>query len=291
MSVHTVLKNSRFCLLVCGLLLVSVGCSQNSPAQQLAAAQPGDPIRVLVVTATQGFRHREAIDATKVVLPELAARTELEIEITEDLDALTAENLGRFDVLFIANATLRAEPRENTPAAIQATRTDQVERPVTLAQQQAIVDFVRSGKGLAVAHSGLDAFYGWDEYKEMVGGGLFISHPWTQRVRINVEQPAHPVVAHFGDHFWLHDEIYVLDTNPRSTSTVLLSLDVESAGRADGHRDAQADDYPISWVRGYGDGQVFVTKLGHFGDVWRGPGYLEHILEGIRYAAGRTPAP
>jgi type 1 glutamine amidotransferase len=269
-------------------LLLMVGCApavQADPAPDPAR----DPIRVLVVTATQGFRHTEAIDVAKQVLPQLAERTEFDFVITEDVGALDAENLRQFDVLFFANSTLRAEPRQRTPAAVEATRTERVANPVTLAQQQAIVDFVRSGKGLAVAHAGLDAFYGWDEYKEMVGGGLFISHPWTQQVRIQVERPTHPVVAHFGDSFTLRDEIYVLDTNPRSTSTVLLALDIESAGRADGHRDAQRDDYPMSWVRRYGEGRVFATKLGHFGDVWSNPDYLEHLLQGMRYAAGRFP--
>ena len=249
-----------------------------------------EPIRTLVVTTTHGFRHTDAIEATREVLPQIASSTEFEFEITEDLSALTPENLANYDLLFLANATLRAQPAEQTEAAIEATRTAEVANPVTLQQQQAIADFVRSGKGLVVAHAGLDALYGWDEYREMVGGGLFESHPWTQSVRIKVEDEENASVDHFGDSFWIRDEIYVLDENPRWNSHVLTSLDMASVGERVGSADATRDDYPMSWLRRHGEGRVFATKLGHFGDVWRSPGFLQHLVTGMRQAAGREPA-
>jgi cytochrome c len=58
----------------------------------------------------------------------------------------------------------------------------------------------------------------------------------------------------------------------------------------DGHADVTRDDYPISWIRNYGQGKVFVTVLGHFGDVWRNPAFIQHVTQGIRMAAGRVPA-
>src|SRR5690606_6768583 len=73
-------------------------------------------------------------------------------------------------------------------------------------------------------------------------------------------------------------------------SRVLLSLNMPSVGVEVGSPDATRDDYPISWVREYGAGRVFATKLGHFGDIWRNPAFLEHLLEGMRQAAGRVPA-
>ena len=269
-------------------LLLAASCTSIEAAPD--APQRPAPLRVLVVTATHGFRHVEAIDAAKEVLPSLEQTTEFDFEITEDLGALTPENLARFDLLFFANSTLRAEPHAKTPDAVARTRTGKIARPVTLAEQRAVVEFVRAGKGLVVAHAGLDAFYGWDDYKEMVGGGLFVSHPWTKRVRVNVDEPSNPAVDHLGDHFWIRDEIYVLDTSPRRSSRVLLSLDIASAGDADGHKDANRGDYPISWIRRYGKGRVFATKLGHFGEIWRNPAYQEHLLDGMRIAAGRLPA-
>jgi len=35
---------------------------------------------------------------------------------------------------------------------------------------------------------------------------------------------------------------------------------------------------------------VFATLLGHFGDVWHRPDFLQHVLTGLRIAAGTVPA-
>ena len=50
----------------------------------------------------------------------------------------------------------------------------------------------------ALALSGVDAFYGSKGYREMIGGGLFKAHPWTQLVRLDVEDPANAAVSHLG---------------------------------------------------------------------------------------------
>ena len=161
---------------------------------------------------------------------------------------------------------------------------------ITETQQTAIMDFLRSGKGIAIAHSGLDALYHWDDYRAMVGGGLFTSHPWTQSVRITIDEPDSPAVAHFGEDFWIRDEIYVLDENPRWNSRVLMSLDMASVVAEDPIAGTERNDYPISWIRNHNGGRVFVTKLGHFADVWKTPAFLEHILQGMRMVAGRIDA-
>lgn len=255
----------------------------ESLAEAIAAPAGAEPVRVLMFTATQGFRHKEAIEAQHALVEEIEGATEFEFEVSEDLNALTPENLARYDVLFLANATLGLRrPKEETDTAS--------ENLVSEAQREAIRSYVAGGGGLAVAHAGLDAFHRWPTYKEIIGSGTFESHPWTQPVKINIEEPDHPAVAHMGDSFWIRDEIYILDQNPRWNSRVLLSLDMPSAGVTPGSADASRDDYPISWVKPYGEGRVFVTKLGHFGDVWRNPLILRHMLQGLRIAAGTLPA-
>ncbi len=365
---------------------------------QLANAMRTDDaetIRVLTVTATHGFRHQAAIDKLKALIPELNRATEFEFDVTENVADLNTANLAEYDVLFLANATLRVdEPTEDavtdpnelvfepgnwrnfsakihtperdipgrialsgTPdnlsglvdfgtgisriedvtltgkrltmqwyarADIGAVRTElnlsdegfegllhiadqsiqvsgtvadiaaqqewEVANPVTADHRAAISEFVNNGGGLAVAHAGLDALYGWGEYRRMVGGGLFESHPWTQIVTVNVEDPHHAATLHLGDALELRDEIYVLDRNPRWQSHVLASLDLASVGIAQGPADATRSDFPISWVRRHGAGRVFATKLGHFPDVWTNASFLRHLLQGMRVAAGRIEA-
>ena len=241
-----------------------------------------EPINVLMVTATHGFRHGPAIEMSHQMAMEVSQMDEFNIDVTEDVNDFNTEKLSNYDVLFFANSTLRLVDSESDEEGSESW--------VTPEQQNAIQEFVRSGKGIAVAHAGLDAFYKWDWYKEMVGGGLFVSHPWTQNVGITVEEPSHPGVAHFGEHFEIHDEIYVLDTNPRWTSRVLASLDMQSVGVEEGPSDPSENDHPISWVRKHDGGDVFVTALGHFPEVWQHEGFQTHILQGLRMVAGRVPA-
>ncbi len=155
---------------------------------------------------------------------------------------------------------------------------------------EAIMAFLAQGKGIAVAHAGLDALYHSADYRAMVGGGLFDSHPWTQSVRALVEDSDTPATRHLGEDLWVHEEIYVLDVNPRWNSKVLLSLDTETVELTESVAGPEQNDYPLSWIRMHNGGRVFVTALGHFADTWRTPSFAEHILQGIRMAAGHTDA-
>ena len=184
---------------------------------------------------------------------------------------------GGFSIAFTGEE-LEAEPEE------VFTET------ITPEQQDAIIEFLRDGKGIAVAHAGLDALYNWPEYREIVGGGLFDSHPWTQSVRITVDDPTNPATRHLGEDMWIRDEIYVLDENPRWTSRVLLSLGMDSVEPTGDIAGDERNDYPISWIREHLGGRVFVTKLGHFADVWKTPAFQEHVVQGLRIAAGRVEA-
>jgi len=257
------------------VLTLLAACSEPVIPRELMASlsvpEDRSPIRVLVVTTTHGYRHKSAINTAKALFPQLEKASEFDFTVTESLEDL--ENIDRYDVLFFANSTLRLAP--------------ETEDGLTSSHQTAILDFIRNGGGFVGAHSALDACYGWDAYRELVGGGLFHSHPWTQRVRIDNEALEHPLSAHLGKSFELKDEIYLLDANPRPTSQVLLSLDATSVDLAALPAEITRTDIPISWTRSMGDGRIFMTKLGHFPEVWLDPAFLEHLLQGLRFAAGR----
>ena len=269
------LRLTTFCIMA---LSACAGRGQGAPA---------GPIRVLVVTATQGFRHTEAINASRERLQQVGTGSEFKFVFTEDPAELNATNLAQYDVLFINNATLRIPPVN--PADSASRREVRwpaagIANPVTRDQQEAIAAFVRDGKGLVAIHSGVDAFYGWREYREMVGGGLFKSHPFTQVARVTVVDQSNPAVSHFGPSVSFKEEYYYLDQNPRPNSHVLLTLDLTSVN------DTTHTDHPLAFIRRYGKGRVFVNVLGHFGDTWKRDDYFTSVLQGIRIAAGRVAA-
>ncbi len=245
------------------------------------------PIRVLVVTATQGWRHTEPIDVSKERFKALDSSAGFRFDYTEDPATLTANKLSQYDVLMLDNSTLRIAPNGvSDSASLAALRwpPNGLANAVTRDQQNAIASFVRGGRGLVVLHSGIDAFYGWPEYREMVGGGLFERHPFTREARVTIEDPKDPSVSHLGSSVKYKEEYYYLDHNPRPTSHVLASLDLTSVG------DTTRTDHPLMFIRRYGRGRVYVNLLGHFGDTWKRDDYFTSVLQGIRIAAGRIPA-
>ena len=246
------------------------------------------PIRVLVITATQGFRHTEGINASIERLKAVEPTSGMQFDFTEDPGTLNAANLAKYDVLFINNATLRiAIPANSDSAARQAARwpkTGDIPAAIRRDQLDAITSFVRDGKGLVAIHSATDALYGSADYREMVGGGLFRSHPFTREARVIIEDAKNPAVAHMAPSVMFKEEYYYLDQNPRLTSHVLAHLDLTSVN------DTTRTDHPSTFIRHYGRGRVYVNLLGHFGDTWRRQDYLDGVLQGIRIAAGTVPA-
>lgn len=271
----------------------TVANAPNSVGELVATRDQRPPIKVLMVTATHGWRHTYGIEGAVELMRELEKTTELRVDTTENLANLNSANLANYDLLFFANTTLRINPKDTTQAALRAVRLRApIPNAVTPEQQQAILDFVRGGKGIVLAHAALDANYGWDEYREMAGGGLFWAHPWTAHLRVINEAKSNPATRHLDDKFWIREEFYILDKSPRATSRVLLSLDNSSFGSPNMGRlpEPENSDHPVSWTRTYGQGRVFATILGHFRDTWQRPEFVQHLLTGMRMAAGRPIA-
>ena len=81
------------------------------------------------------------------------------------------------------------------------------------------------------------------------------------------------------------DELYNFRSNPRGRVHVLATLDERTyTGGTMGY------DHPIAWCQSYGGGRSFYTGLGHTEASYSEPLFRQHLLGGIRYAAGAVPA-
>jgi type 1 glutamine amidotransferase len=224
------------------------------------------PLRVLLVTATAGFHHSSIATAQEVV-PRLGAEqggyvTTL-VREAEDVGAITAERLAETDVVFLANTS--------------------GELPLDEGQKRALAAFVANGGGFVGTHSATDTFYEWPEYGRLVGA-YFKEHPWTQEVRVAVEDTGHPIVQGLGlsDGFVAMEEVYTFRTDVRANVQVLLSLDVASVGLRPG-----SADHPLAWVSPFGAGRAFYLALGHFDEMWEDARFQGLLVNGIRWAGGR----
>ncbi len=186
---------------------------------------------------------------------------------------------GLFSTVTTARSTLiNAKELEKYNVIVMATTGD---LGWTDEQKQALLDFVRGGKGFVGIHNATDTYYEWPEYGEMVGG-WFAGHPWTQEVKINVEDTAHPATAMLGESFTVYDEIYTFKSWDREKTHVLMSIDNSSVDLAKGNREDH--DYAMGWCHDYGKGRVIYTALGHPDALWDQPWFLEHILACIKWA-------
>jgi type 1 glutamine amidotransferase len=246
--------------LIAGALLLFAACNDRSGNP--AGPNPpggGAPVRVLMLTATAGFRH-DSIAAARDVMTSLdAAHADLTLTLSEDVSAIGAGPLTAYDVVFFALTT--------------------GELALGNAQKQALLEFVNAGGGFIGAHSATDTLYDWPEYGRLIGA-YFKEHPWTTTASVVVEDTAHPTTAGLGGSFSIREEFYTFRENPRPLVHVLLRLDAASVGAA--------GDYPLAWSRTSGAGRVYYNALGHFSETWRDARFQQQILAAVRWS-GRRP--
>ncbi len=229
------------------------------PAPSLASEHFG----VLVVGATAGYRHDSiptAIETIRRLGEESGAYGVTVLPEVADLVVLSADSLAQHSVVVFASTS--------------------GELPLDETQKTALLSFITAGGGFIGVHSATDTFYAWPEYGELTGA-YFREHPWTQEVRVNVEDATHPTTHMLPSTLTLTDEIYVFrsDVRARPNTRILLSLDASSVGAV--------GDFPLVWCSPYGAGRVLYNALGHFDAVWHDSLFRAHLLAAIRWTAGR----
>jgi type 1 glutamine amidotransferase len=236
----------------------ALGCTRQAatPTTPTAPAPTGPTIRVLMLTATAGFRH-DAIATARDVLTALAPTSGFTVSATEDLSRISAAGLSDIDVVMFALTS--------------------GELPFTTAQRAALVDAIHGGKGFIGIHSATDTLYEFPDYGRLVGA-YFKEHPWTQQGRVIVEDASHPA-AGVRDPFTLEEEFYTFQENPRPRVQVLMRLDAASVGAS--------GDYPLVWAHSFGNGRAYYNALGHFPATWRDLRFQAQLVAAIRWTGNR----
>jgi hypothetical protein len=237
-------------------LACAIACKQPAPASPTAPTPTGPTVRVLMLTATAGFRH-DAIATAREVLTGLAPSSGFTISATEDLSRISAAGLSDADVVMFALTS--------------------GELPFTPEQRTALIDAIAGGKGFVGIHSATDTLYEFPDYGRLVGA-YFKEHPWTQQGRVIVEDASHPA-AGVRDPFILEEEFYTFRDNPRGRVQVLMRLDAASV--------SASGDFPLVWAHTFGGGRAYYNALGHFPATWRDSRFQAQLIAAIRWTAGR----
>tara|TARA_B100000900_G_C20385419_1_gene636297 strand:- start:36 stop:848 length:813 start_codon:yes stop_codon:yes gene_type:complete len=242
-------------------------------APNVASVKPKKERHVLVYSKPSGFKHNSIPTGVKG-LRVLAEKTNaFNATFTLETNEFTASGLKKYDAIIFNNTT-----------HVQKAFTEKFQR-------DAILNFIKEGKGFIGFHSASDGgMTQWQEYTDMIGG-CFAGHPWNAGGKwpFFVEDVDHPVNQAFKEEeFMFSDEIYQYKSYDRSKLRILIGLD---SLKTDKKGNSKTNDYPVSWVRSYGKGRVFYSNFGHNKATWWTPFLLQHFLDGIQWAIGDIKGP
>jgi len=275
---------------VFGALVLAASLAVPACAQQA-------PKKLLFLTHAGLYKHTSLANAEAAVTawgPDngfevTALKGYLQSRDQIDLSMVTAEYLSQFDgVMMMTNGNL----------------------PMSPAQRQALVDFVRNGGGFIGVHNASLTFYDFPEFGEMLGAYFRRAIQQGHLFVLKIEDRAHPATRMLGPSWPIVDELYQFGTAPwradrpeenvdvlfgnhipmgfsRDRVHVLMSIDTELTDLDGLEEIVRGGDYPQSWVREYGRGRSFYTSLGHRDDIWTSdPVFRAHVVGGIRWALG-----
>jgi cytochrome c len=222
-------------------------------------------IKILVFSKTEGFRH-ESIAAGKVALAKLAKEKGFEASFTEDAAEFKEVNLKKYNAVLFLNTTGDVLNNE---------------------QQSSFERYIQAGGGYVGIHAATDTEYDWPWYGQLAGA-YFLDHPMTpsnvQKGKFIVTKKDHWATKGMPDEFERADEFYSFkDISPKIN--VVLNIDEKSyiGGK-------NPDFHPMSWYQEFDGGRSFYTAMGHTDETFSEPLFLNHLLAGIKYAAGLPTA-
>ncbi|MFC4037097.1 ThuA domain-containing protein [Dactylosporangium siamense] len=229
-----------------------------------AAAAPA--FRALLFTGTLGYRH-DSIPAGITMFQQQAAANNFEVVQTEDPAVFTTANLATYDVLIMFQTS-----------GLVFT---------TAAQRSAVEGFLASGRGIVAIHNatdmGIDTEYPWWDQTVNAGAHMPAHSPGVLAGQAIVADKAHPSTAGLPDRWNRSEEWYNFDKNPRGDVHVLVTADERTYNPGGS---AMGSDHPISWCRNTGGGRVWTTAMGHAIESYSETNFRNHVLGGVRWAAG-----
>ncbi len=243
---------------LCGLIFCLILLTGLRGELRTTETKPSDEFSLLVFSKTEGFRHT-SIESGVAAISALGSEHSFSVDASEDASVFSSDNLSRYDAVVFLNTTGDV---------------------LNASQQAAFEGYIQSGGGFAGIHAAADTEYDWTWYGELVGG-YFNHHPEVQEAKVHVLDGHHPSTKGLPARWIRTDEWYDYRANPRGKVHVLATLSEQSYEGG-----LMGSDHPIVWAHQFDGGRSWYTGLGHTEESYEEPLYLQHLLGGIRWAAG-----
>jgi hypothetical protein len=230
-------------------------------------------IQVIIVTGQDKHPWRETTPYLREVLNQTG---KFEVRVTEEFHGATVETLAPYDVAILNYS----DEKLDVPTWSSATRS-------------ALLNFVRSGKGLVIYHHSAASFQDWEEFEKLSGCVWRTTqshHSPVHDYRVDIRDAEHPITRGMLLFMARSDELYAgLKCRPAAEYHVLASGWDDHALYLAKQRDplptGPSQDEPLLWTLSYGAGRVFATMLGNDMRATRTPGFIATFTRGTEWAA------
>ncbi|MGH3462651.1 MAG: ThuA domain-containing protein [Kribbellaceae bacterium] len=267
------MSRAKFVLLFFGGLIAAALCTLGlAPASAHPGHEADAEFRALLFTKTAAgaYRH-DSIDEGVAMFQQLATDEHFELVHTEDAAIFNDADLATFDVVIMfQNGGMVWD---------------------TDAQRQAVQTYVNNGGGIAAIHNATDMnieqeFPWWDNLIN-AGSHMPTHSPGVLHGTAKVLDDQHASTAGLPDRWERDEEWYNFKPSLRGKVHVLVQADEKTYNPGP---DAMGYDHPISWCRDAEGGRVWATGMGHAAGSYSEPLFKQHLLGGIKTAAGVVPA-
>ncbi len=262
-------------------MLRALLCFAAAASSLLAQSPIPRRIQVLIVTGQDKHPWREAAPYLRELLDRTAR---FEVRVTEEFHGAGPETLAPYDVavLVYSDEKLAVAPWS------EATRS-------------ALLEFVRSGKGLVVYHHSAASFQDWPEYNNLAGCVWRTGesrHAPVHNYTVDIRDTEHAITRGMTASFDANtDELYanLRCIAPEKMHVLATGFDDHSLYRAKAREPVPASpsrDEPLLWTLPYGSGRVFATMLGNDMRAVHTPGFVSTFVRGTEWAAtGKVTIP
>ncbi len=233
------------------------------------ADDPPKPIKLLIITG-DNIKSHDWEGTTQVLRDALSAQGRVHVEVTTTpADALTDENLAKYDVLLL-------NYRDTAEGGPKTKWSD--------ANKAAFLKAVKGGKGLVVVHWASASFTkpNWDEFEKAIAGGWRSQgfHGPPHEFTVKTTDAKHPISEGMPSDFkHVKDELYQNSVMIPGSIVLATAYSDPKLPRGTGKDEA------VVWVNQYGEGRVFNTVLGHDVSAHNDKNVQAWIKRGVEWAA------
>jgi type 1 glutamine amidotransferase len=266
---------------VCGalyyLVMRELGFYRTPVYETVAPTLPTLPRpAVLVFSKTNGYIHKEALPAAKILLQQLANKRGWSLFLTDNSAIYNAADLAKFDVVIWNNVSGDVLSNE---------------------QRSALQHYLENGGGFVGLHgAGGDPRYAWSWYPTHALKAQFIGHPLHpqfQQATMHIEDRNDSIMQGLliqepGATWQREDEWYSFAQSPRLAGVHVLATIDENSYQPEifGKSIRMGADHPIIWKHCVENGRIFYSALGHSAETYREPNYQLVLEHAIAWAAG-----